>query len=164
MKKFKFSLIYLLLLFVSVPFHVTAVKALTASAPVFRLANYVLLGLFVAFFLLAVIPWLRSGRTAEWAALPLAAAVIFYFIFQRRIFLHPHFFSAFMHLAEFFVLGFLLFREGRRGPRLLPLGFLLAAAFGFEMIQLFLPQRIVDWNDIWLNVISGLAGAVIGSL
>jgi len=46
-----------------------------------------------------------SGKVLDNAAILLAAAIVSYFLFQRRIFLNKAFFSNFLHIAEFFILG-----------------------------------------------------------
>lgn len=164
MKKFRFSLIYLGLLFVSAPFHLQLEKAIVSQSVVLTLLNYGMVGVFIAFFLVALWRTTGGGRVSELAALFLAITIIFYFIFQRRVFLHAQFFSFFLHLVEFFILGFLLLKENKKKFAFLPFAILFLAALTFELLQRFLPHRIFDWNDIWLNVIAGLAGSVVGTL
>ncbi len=161
MKKFRFSLLYILVLLVTSPFHLQ-VKNLLVGIRGFNLSNYILLGMLVAFFVLAFFKAASGGKALERAAILLAAAIIFYFLFQRRIFLNKTFFSNFLHIAEFFILGLLLFKENKKGSAFVPFFILFVSAFAFELIQVFFHNRVVDANDIWTNVIAGLVGMVVG--
>lgn len=163
MKRFKLSLIYLLLLLATSPFHLQVRNALLRIRG-FHFASYVLLGILAAFFLLAFFRAAGSGRLLDHAAILLAAAVVLYFLFQRRIFLNPAFFSNFLHIAEFFILGILLSKENKRASSPVPFLLLFASAFAFELIQVFLRGRVLDANDIWTNTIAGLVGMVVGCL
>jgi len=159
--KFKFSLLYILFLLATSPFHVQ-VRNLLVEIRGFNFINYVLLGIIAAFFLLAFIKAVLSGRPLENAAILLAAAIIFYLLFQRKIFLNKTFFSNFLHIAEFFILGILLFKENRKSSSVIPFAILFASAFAFELVQVFFHSRVVDANDIWTNAIAGLVGLVVG--
>ncbi len=161
MKKFRFSLIYLFLLLVTSPFHLQ-VKHMLVEIRGFNFINYVLLGILVAFFALALFKAAVGGKALEIAAVLLAAAIVFYFLFQRRIFLNNTFFSNFLHIAEFFILGVLLFKENKKASSPVPFFILFVSAFAFELIQVFFHNRVVDANDIWTNVIAGLVGMVVG--
>jgi glycopeptide antibiotics resistance protein len=161
LKKYTFSLLYILALLVTLPFHVQ-LKNLLVSLRGFSFINYVLLGILAAFFALGLFKALRTGKTLDIAAVLLAAAIIFYFLFQRRIFLNKIFFANFLHIAEFFVLGVLLSRENKKSPSLMPFVILFTSAFAFELLQIFFHNRVVDSNDIWTNAISGLVGQVVG--
>ncbi len=161
MKKLRFSLLYILVLLATAPFHAQVMKLLVDIRS-FNFVNYVLLGMLSAFFALALFKAASGGKALERAAILLAAAIVFYFLFQRRIFLNKTFFSNFLHIAEFFILGVLLFKENRKGSSLVPFLILFVSAFAFELIQVFFHGRVVDANDIWTNVIAGLVGMVVG--
>ncbi len=161
MKKFKFSLLYLLVLLATSPFHVQ-IKDLLVGIRGFHFSNYVLLAILVAFFTLAFIKALVSGKALDNAAILLAATIVFYLLFQRKIFLNKTFFSNFLHIAEFFILGVLLFKENKRASSAMPFFILFASAFAFEIIQIFFKSRVIDANDIWTNIIAGLVGLVVG--
>lgn len=161
MKKFKFSLLYILILLVTSPFHVQ-IKNLLGGIRVFNFSNYVLLGILTAFFVLAFFKAITSGKALDNAAILLAAAIIFYFLFQRKIFLNKIFFSNFLHIAEFFILGVLLFKENKKASSAMPFLILFVSAFTFELVQVFFHNRVVDANDIWTNAIAGLVGLVVG--
>jgi glycopeptide antibiotics resistance protein len=161
LKKFRFSLVYILVLLATSPFHLQ-VRNLLLEVRVFNFVNYVLLGLLAAFFALALFRAAGAGKALDIAAVLLAAAVVFYFLFQRRIFLNRTFFSNFLHIAEFFILGVLLFKENKRAPSPMPFFILFVSAFAFELIQVFFHNRVVDANDIWTNAIAGLVGMVVG--
>jgi glycopeptide antibiotics resistance protein len=161
LRKYRFSLLYILVLLVTSPFHLQ-VRNLLVEFKGFNFSNYLLLGILVAFFALAFFKAVSGGKALENAAILLAAAIVFYFLFQRRIFLNKAFFSNFLHIAEFFILGVLLFKENRRSSSPLPFFILFVSAFAFELIQFFFQNRVVDANDIWINAISGLVGMVVG--
>jgi len=161
LKRFKFSLLYILALLATLPFHIQ-IKNLLVKFKGFNFINYVLLGILVAFFALAFFKALITGKTLEITAVFLATAIIFYFLFQRKIFLNKIFFSNFLHIAEFFILGVLLSKENKKVSSPIPFLILFSSAFAFELIQVFFHNRVVDSNDIWTNSISGLVGLVAG--
>jgi cation transport ATPase len=161
LKKFKFSLLYILALLLTSPFHIQ-IKNLLANSKGFNFINYVLLGILVAFFVVGFFKAFKSGKPLEITAILLAATIIFYFLLQRRIFLNKVFFSNFLHIAEFFILGVLLSKENKKASSPIPFIFLFSSAFALELIQFFFHNRVVDCNDIWTNLISGLVGLVAG--
>jgi len=161
LKKYRYSLIFILFLLATSPFHLQ-VSNLLLRTQVFNSVNYLLLGVMAAFFVLAFFKALASGKVLENAALLLAAAIVFYLLFQRRIFLNRAFFSNFLHIAEFFLLGVILARENKRAASVAPFLVLFASAFAFELIQVFFHSRVIDANDIWMNGIAGLVGMVVG--
>lgn len=151
----------MLLLAVTTPFHVQ-LERFFIRQHWFRLFNYVLLGILIAFFVVAFFKAMAGKKISELAGVLLAAGMVFYFLFQRRIFLNFSRFSLLLHIAEFFLLGWILFRENKKNFSLIPLLFLFAAAIGFEAIQMVMPDRIFDLNDIWINGLFGLAGFLAG--
>ena len=161
MKKFRFSIFYTLLLAASTPFHLQ-LERFFIQQHWLRLLNYILLGILIAFFAVAFLKSVAEKKIFELAGVLLSAGVVFYFLFQRRIFLNVSRFSLLLHIAEFFLLGWILFRENKRNFSLVPLLGLFAAAIGFEAIQMVMPDRIFDLNDIWINCLSGLAGFLAG--
>lgn len=163
MKRYKFSLLYILVILVTTPFHLQIERFIVARSGLSFL-NYLLLGLLAACFAVALLHTLSAAKSDSFAALLLAGGVVAYFLFQRRIFLHPSRFGLFLHIAEFFLLGFILAKENRKSSSWWPYPILLGTAFAFEFIQKFLPARTFDWNDIWINAIAGLAGLVAGIL
>ena len=161
MKKFKFSLLYILALLLTLPFHVQ-IKNLLVNCKCFNFINYVMLGILVAFFALGIFKAFKSGKTLEITVIFLATAIVSYFLFQRRIFLNKIYFSNFLHIAEFFILGVLLSKENKKAPPPITFLILFSSAFIFELIQFFFHNRVVDSNDIWINSISGLVGMIAG--
>jgi VanZ like family. len=161
LKKFRFSLLYALLLAVTMPFHLK-LERFFIRQNCFRLLNYVLLGILIALLTIAFLKSIAGEKRFELAGVLLVAGVVFYFLFQRRIFLNFSRFSLLLHIGEFFLLGWILFRENKKNFSLVPLLFLFAAAIGFEAIQMVMPDRIFDLNDIWINCLSGLAGFLAG--
>jgi hypothetical protein len=161
LRKYKFSLLYILLLLVTSPFHLQ-IKNMLVGIGGFNFSNYILLGILAAFFALAFIKTVVAGKAMDNAALLLAAVIISYLLFQRKIFLNKVFFSNFLHIAEFFILGLLLFKENKKASSIIPFAILFVSAFAFELIQFFFHNRVVDANDIWTNAIAGLVGMVVG--
>lgn len=161
MKKFRFSLLYILLLLATSPLHLQ-VRDLLVGIRGFHFISYALLAVMGAFFVLALFKAASGGKALENAAILLAAAILGYLLIQRRIFLSPTFFSNFMHIAEFYLLGILLFKENKRASSATPFFILVVSAFVFEFIQVFFHNRVVDANDIWTNALAGLAGMVVG--
>ena len=161
MRRFKFSLLYILILMATSPFHLQ-IKDLLVGIRGFNFSNYVLLGILAAFIILAFFKALISGKVLDIAAILLAAAIVSYFLFARNIFLNKIFFSNFLHIAEFFILGILLFKENKKASSALPFIILFISAFAFELTQVFFQNRVVDANDIWTNAIAGLVGLVVG--
>jgi glycopeptide antibiotics resistance protein len=161
LKKFRFSFLYILALLATSPFHARVMNLLVDFRS-FNFVNYVLLALLSAFFALALFRAAAAGKALDNAAVMLAAAIVFYFLFQRRIFLNKTFFSNYLHIAEFFILGVLLFKENKKASSPVPFFILFVSAFAFELIQVFFHGRVVDANDIWTNAISGLVGMVVG--
>jgi hypothetical protein len=161
LKKFKFSLLYILALLLTTPFHIQ-IKNLLAGSNGFIVINYILLGILVAFFSLGLFRAFKAGNTLEITSISLAAAIVFYFLFQRRIFMNKVFFANFLHIAEFFILGILVIKENKKASSSIPLIILLTSAFALELIQFFFDKRVIDSNDIWTNSISGLVGMIAG--
>jgi len=161
LNKYKFSLLYILALLLTLPFHVQ-IKNVLAGSTSFNFSNYLLLGIMAGFFALGFFKAIRAGRPLEISAIFLAAAIIGYLLFQRNIFLNKSFFSNFLHIGEFFILGILLAKENKKASSPFPFIFLFTSAFAFELVQFFFRNRVVDSNDIWTNVISGLVGLVTG--
>ncbi len=161
MKRFKYSLLYVLFLLATSPLHLQ-VRDLVMKAQGFNFINYVLLGLLGSFFVLAMFKAIAAGKVLDNAAILLAATIVFYFLLQRRIFLNKAFFSNFLHIAEFFILGIILSKENKRASSIFPFFILFASAFAFELVQVFFQNRVVDANDIWTNAIAALAGLVVG--
>ena len=161
MKRFKLSALYILALLLTSPFHVQ-VKNFLVNSQGFNFVSYILLGTLAAFFALGFIRAFATGQPLEITAICLAAAITGYFLFQRRIFLSKVFFSNFLHIAEFFILGVLLSKENKKASSLVPLVILISSAFAFELSQIFIHNRVVDGNDIWTNTISGLVGLATG--
>jgi hypothetical protein len=161
LKKFKFSLLYILLLLVTSPFHIQ-IKNLLVGSKGFNFISYVLLGILVAFFTVGFFKAIKTGKTLEITAIFLALAIVSYFLFQRRIFLNKVFFANFLHIAEFFILGVLLIKENKKTSSAIPFIILFISAFAFELMQVFFHNRVVDSNDIWTNLIAGLVGLVVG--
>jgi glycopeptide antibiotics resistance protein len=161
LKKFRFSLFYALLLMLTTPFHLQ-LERLFVRLSWFRLLNYALLGVLLAFFAVAFVRAFAGKKIHEIGGVLFAAAVIFYFMFQRRIFLSLTRFSLLLHIAEFFLLGWILFKENKRSFSPAAVLILFASAIGFEAVQLIMPDRIFELNDIWINCLSGLAGFLAG--
>ncbi len=161
MKKFKFSLLYLVLILATTPYH-RPLERWMIQWKGLPFITYVLLGLLAGFFCVSLARILLEKRLADSGPLFLSAALVFYFIFQRNIYLSLKFFPLLLHLFEFFVLGYLMGWENRKGKSFLPIPLLMIAALAFEALQMILPGRVFDANDAWFNAIFALAGYVVG--
>jgi len=160
-KRFKFSLGCGVLLLATTPFHVTLERTMVGLSG-FNFINYLLLGVLLAFMVLALARSLAEGNVLGVGSVLLAAAVMGYFFFVRRIFLNHAHFRLMLHLTEFFILGVILAKENKRQMSALPFVILLAAAFGCEWIQRLVPGMRFDFHDVWLNGIAGLIGLAVG--
>ena len=69
-----------------------------------------------------------------------------------------------VHLVEYAILGFLLFKDFFKGriKLFLSIFFLLIVAFADELFQLFLPDRYFDFRDIIFNSVGGFTGWIFG--
>jgi len=70
-----------------------------------------------------------------------------------------------VHLIEYAILGFLLFKDFFKGriKLFISILFLLIVAFTDELFQLFLPDRYFDFRDIIFNSVGGFAGWIFGN-
>ncbi len=70
-----------------------------------------------------------------------------------------------VHLIEYAVLGFLLFKDFFNGriKLFISILFLLIVAFTDELFQLFLPDRYFDFRDIIFNSVGGFTGWIFGN-
>jgi hypothetical protein len=160
MKKYKFSLAFLLLLIVTSPWHLK-LERLILNNNLFRFVSYFMLAVIALLFGYAVLKsfWDKDGR--GFAILILIGTLLSYFLVFRRIFLNRTFFADFMHIFEFFVLGFILRREGDKNAYLFKIFLLLAGAVAFELLQYFLPGRIFDLKDVFFNTIFAFSGFLL---
>ncbi len=69
-----------------------------------------------------------------------------------------------VHLFEYLLLGILLFKNyfDKRIDLFQSIFFILFVGLLDEIFQLFLPQRVFDFRDVFLNVIGGFTGWVCG--
>lgn len=70
-----------------------------------------------------------------------------------------------VHLIEYAMLGFLLFKDfrDRRVKLFISIIFLLIVAFVDELFQLLLPDRYFDFRDIIFNSLGGFTGWTFGN-
>ena len=71
-----------------------------------------------------------------------------------------------IHFVEYGALGILVFRTIPSGLNYLILAFLFIALVGAgdELIQWYLPNRVGDMRDVYLNAMSGFLGLWIGKI
>ncbi len=153
MKRFRLSLIFMALLLATVPFHLEMERALVNLTGK-SFITYAIYAFFTAFFAISALRAFSSGRITDISALTMAAGSIFYLLYRTRFLYHR------LHLMQFFLLGYLLMRGNNRKKSAWPFLLLVLAAFFFEFIQKFIPGRVFDTHDIWLNLLAGLAGFI----
>jgi len=139
------------LLLATVPFHLQFERALLQLTGK-KFVTLFIYAVFLAFFAFTLFRAFLSARLIDISSIFMAAGTLFYLLYHKR-FLYQH-----LHLLQFFLLGFLLMKENRKNKSAWPFFLLAGAAFLFEYIQKYLPGRIFDSHDIWLNLLAGLAG------
>ncbi len=148
------ALIYLAFIYASLPWARSFLNRLYQVWPAKEL------GLMADLWLAAIAWWvvLSFWRRMGWFALPFflaAAGLLFYGWHLSR----P---EEKIHLVEYALLGLLLERSFP-SPRGLWLAFFLVTISGVldEIIQYFLPNRVFDPRDIFMNVTSGVFGVCL---
>lgn len=153
MKRFRFALLFMILLLATVPFHLEMERALVNLTGK-SFITYAIYAFFMAFFAVSALRALSSGRMTDISALTMAGSSVFYLLYHTRFLYHR------LHLMQFFLLGYLLMRGNNRKKSVWPFLLLAGAAFFFEFIQKFIPGRVFDTHDIWLNLLAVLAGFI----
>ena len=99
--------------------------------------------------------WKREGSLRGWLLIG-GTGVALYLFAQHLVILG----SEYVHYPEYAVLFALLF-WATRGHVLWALGLSIVAGTFDEAIQAFIPKRVVDINDILLNIAGSLIGLIV---
>jgi hypothetical protein len=155
LKRFRLSLIYIVGLVVLNLFH-SPVRSFLASLTGEKFIIYLLYGLFFSFFLIALIRVFRSGKNVEMATVMCAMALIFFFLLSRPFLLFK------LSIAEFFILGVILFIDGKksRSNFAIALALLVSAALLAELAGNLFASSSFYYFDVWMTVLFGLAGYI----
>lgn len=97
----------------------------------------------------------REGSLGAWLLIAGTGAALYLFA-QHLVILG----SEYVHYPEYAALFILLF-WATRGQILWALGLSIAAGTFDEAIQAFIPKRVVDINDILLNIAGSLIGLIL---
>jgi hypothetical protein len=98
--------------------------------------------------------WRREGSLKGW--LLIAGTGVVSYLFARHLVILG---SEYIHYPEYAVLYISLY-WATRGQILWALGISIAAGTFDEAIQAFIPRRVVDINDVLLNVAGSLIGVI----
>lgn len=99
--------------------------------------------------------WRREGSLRGWLLIG-GTGVALYLLARNLVILG----SEYIHYPEYAVLFILLF-WATRGHVLWALGLSVAAGTFDEAIQAFIPKRVLDINDVLLNVAGSLIGLIL---
>ncbi len=119
---------------------------------------YIVYGVFLAFFTVAFIKAIRTGKSLEIAAILLTCGLLFFFLFSNPRLLFK------MAILEFFILGVIVATENKKAKSYLPFVILLGVACLVEIAtNLFSGSRFY-YLDVWMHSLSGLSGFIAGLL
>lgn len=157
MKKFKTSIIYIIVLAAVSALHFPLeTLVLKLSAGTFFL--YSIYGLFLAFFLVLIIKTYMAGKNQDLAIALLIPGLIFFFLFSNSRFLFK------LGIFEFFILGLLLARDNRKAKNPLPFVLLIGAACLTELATNIAAGTYFYYLDVWINSLTGLGGYIAAFL
>lgn len=136
-------------------FH-SPVRSFLAALTGERFVIYLLYALFFSFFLIALIRVFRTGKNVEMAAVVGAMALIFFFLLSRPLLLFK------LSIAEFFILGVVLFVNGKksRPTFAIALVLLVLAALLVEIAGNLSAGSSFYYFDVWMMVLFGLTGYI----
>jgi len=103
-----------------------------------------------------------SGSSAKVLSLLSGFALVYFYLLKYQC----HFPAERLHLVEYGLLAYLLYRALRldlSSRRAYLLGFAIAAGFGFldEVIQYILPNRVFETRDVMTNVLAAGLGLLV---
>lgn len=153
MKKFKTSIIYIIILAVVSALHFQLeTLVLKLSAGTFFL--YLIYGLFLAFFFVLIVKTYMAGKNLELAIALLIPGLIFFFLFSNSTFLYK------LAIFEFFILGLLLSRDNKKAKSPLPFVLLIGAACLVELVTNVAAGTSFYYLDVWVNSLTALGGYI----
>ncbi len=144
MKKFRASLIYIILLAVVSGFHLH-LETLILDISAWKFVLYLIYGLFFSFFLVIFIKLYRARKNFEPAVILLIGGLIFYFLLSTPLLLFK------LAILEFFILGLLVALDNKKSKSLLPYFLLFGTAWGLD-------KTVLDQVDYTLDPIEGRSG------
>lgn len=157
MKKFKTSIIYIIILAVVSALHFQLETfVLKLSAGTFFL--YLIYGLFLAFFLVIIIKTYMAGKNLDLAIALLLPGLIFFFLFSNSTFLYK------LGIFEFFILGLILTMDNKKAKSPLPFILLVGAACLTELVTNITAGTYFYYLDVWINSLTGLSGYIAAFL
>ena len=123
-------------------------------------------GIFGLLFFVGIGFLLRSSQGAAWVHIKRATWYIVFFVIIGVIAIHLKIPEERIHLVEYGILSFFVYRALRfdfSGFILFFLTFVTVSGFGFfdEVIQGILPNRYFGWRDVLLNAIGGIMGIAL---
>jgi hypothetical protein len=136
-------------------FH-SPVSSFLASLTGEKFIIYLLYALFFSFFLIALIRVFRTGKNIETATVIFTAALIFFFLLSRPFLLFK------LSIAEFFILGVILFVNGKKSRSTFATAsaLLVLTALLVEIAGNLSAGSSFYYFDVWMTVLFGLAGYI----
>lgn len=157
LKKFKFSMFYIIVLIAVNFFHFQVGDFLiTLTGKNFIL--YLIYALFVSFTLVLLFKIIPSKKNLELAILLLTMGLIFFLLVSRNPFLSK------LSILEFFLLGLFVSLENKKSKSFVPFILLCAAAFLVEAANNLSSGSHFYYLDVWINSLAGLSGYAAGFL
>lgn len=157
LKTYRFSFIYILLL-VAGNFYHPQVVAWLVSHTGQEFANYVIYGLFLAFFFIVLIKTIAAKHTRELGGILLAGGLIFFLLFTHPMLIFR------ITVLELFILGLLVAWEGKKAKSIVPFLIVLSGAVVLECISNYAMNTHFYYLDAWRHGLVALAGYLPGSL
>ena len=152
-------IIYVLFIYVSLPFFPAFIKALSSFISK-ELLNLLSLALSISFFLLLAI-WIynKKYKAKQFLLIISPLLLLTYLSLSLDVWVER------IHFIEYAVLGLLISRtvDVRTLSGIICTGCLIALIGAVdEIIQWFLPNRVGDMRDVFMNSVGGLSGLWLG--
>lgn len=156
MKKYKYSIIYIIFLGVVNFFHYR-VEGFIDGTTGKNFAAYFIYGLFLALFLTIAIKAFLSKKNLDITIALFTMGLIFFFLFTQPVFLFK------LGVLELFILGVILSLEGKKSKSLVPFLLIAAAAVLVEVSSnLSIGSGYFSYFDAWRNALIVLSGYLSG--
>ena len=154
-----FIIIYVLFIYVSLPFFPAFIKALSSFISK-ELLNFLSLALSISFFLLLSV-WIynKKYKVKQFLLIISPLLLLTYMSLSLDVWVER------IHFIEYAVLGLLISRtvDVRTLIRIICIGCLITLIGAVdEIIQWFLPNRVGDMRDVFMNAVGGLSGLWLG--
>ena len=150
---------YVLFIYVSLPFFPAFIKALSSFISK-ELLNFLSLALSISFFLLLSV-WIynKKYKVKQFLLIISPLLLLTYMSLSLDVWVER------IHFIEYAVLGLLISRtvDVRTLIRIICIGCLITLIGAVdEIIQWFLPNRVGDMRDVFMNSVGGLSGLWLG--